>query len=165
MLGERIKYTVNSIPAATANIYEQQYQMGLFVKQYYTGRNVVLNDIGAVNYLAEIRCLDIWGLGTTIEEEWNIRNNKGRTRLGNLIQNSAPSIAVVYDEAVTEFAPKWKKVAEWKIKEKIVCAYTKVSFYALANGEEDDLLKHIQDFSTLLPLSVEQNIIFQKESN
>ena len=50
------------LPQCTTNIYEQQYQMGLFVRRYYQGSTVALNDIGAVNFLADIHCLDIWGL-------------------------------------------------------------------------------------------------------
>ena len=51
------------LPQASKNIYEQQYQMGLFIKRYYQGSAVALNDIGAVNFLADVHCLDLWGLG------------------------------------------------------------------------------------------------------
>ncbi|HEY6952738.1 MAG TPA: hypothetical protein VI758_10045, partial [Bacteroidota bacterium] len=40
------------IPAASRNIYEQQYQMGLFLKRYYQGKAVAANDIGAITFLA-----------------------------------------------------------------------------------------------------------------
>ncbi len=50
------------LPQCTTNIYEQQYQMGLFVRRYYQNSTVALNDIGAVNFLADIHCLDLLGL-------------------------------------------------------------------------------------------------------
>ena len=52
------------IPQAMTNIYEQPYQMGLFLKRFYKGVGVAANDIGAINYLADINCLDLWGIGS-----------------------------------------------------------------------------------------------------
>jgi len=49
-------------PRSSTNIYEQQYQMGQFLKKYYSGKVVALNDIGAANYFADIKCVDLWGL-------------------------------------------------------------------------------------------------------
>jgi hypothetical protein len=37
-------------PKAAQNIYEQQYQMGLFLRRYYEGKTIAVNDIGAVSY-------------------------------------------------------------------------------------------------------------------
>jgi hypothetical protein len=37
-------------PKATTNIYEQQYQMGLFIKEFYENKSIVANDIGAINF-------------------------------------------------------------------------------------------------------------------
>ena len=49
---------------ASGNIYDQQYQMASFVREYYAGRGVVLNDIGAVTYLSDVHLTDLMGLGT-----------------------------------------------------------------------------------------------------
>jgi hypothetical protein len=59
---QRAVLSFEQIPQATNNIYDQQYQMGLFQKEYYQGYGVAANDIGAINYLADIRSLDLWGL-------------------------------------------------------------------------------------------------------
>jgi hypothetical protein len=49
-------------PAAVKNIYEQQYQMGLFLRGLPPGSAVMANDIGAISYLADVRIVDLFGL-------------------------------------------------------------------------------------------------------
>ncbi|GAG74496.1 unnamed protein product [marine sediment metagenome] len=36
--------------------------MALFLQKYYKGECIGVNDIGAINYYADIDCLDLWGL-------------------------------------------------------------------------------------------------------
>ena len=57
-------YLLRRTPQATNNIYEQQYHMGQFLNKYYKGECIALNDIGAANYLTDIECLDLRGLGS-----------------------------------------------------------------------------------------------------
>ncbi|MFW9989307.1 MAG: hypothetical protein ACFFC3_11680 [Candidatus Odinarchaeota archaeon] len=60
----RLNYILKLYPNSSKNIYEQQYQMGLFLKEYYNGECIAANDIGAINFIADIKCIDLWGLGT-----------------------------------------------------------------------------------------------------
>ena len=46
-------------PLAIKNIYEQQYQMGLFLREIPVGSTVMANDIGAISYLADVRLVDL----------------------------------------------------------------------------------------------------------
>ena len=62
--GMRTAGLQGSAPQCTRNIFEQQFQMGLFVRKNYQGSNVALNDIGIVDYLADIHLLDLWGLAS-----------------------------------------------------------------------------------------------------
>lgn len=52
-------YELSITPLATNNIYEQQYQMGMFLNTYYQGDAIAANDIGAINYYEDIKCLDM----------------------------------------------------------------------------------------------------------
>ena len=59
-LGIRGIASLGNIPQASKNIYEQQYQMGLFLETFYSSEKVAANDIGAIHFLADIQCLDLW---------------------------------------------------------------------------------------------------------
>ena len=50
-------------PLAARNIYDQQYQMGLFAQQLYK-HPVAVNDLGLVAYKNPNFVLDLWGLGS-----------------------------------------------------------------------------------------------------
>ena len=43
---------------ASINIYEQQYQMGNFIKKYYNTDTIAVNDIGAVSYFNQSHIID-----------------------------------------------------------------------------------------------------------
>ncbi len=38
--------------------------MGLFLNEYYNEDCIAANDIGAINYLADVKCIDLKGLGS-----------------------------------------------------------------------------------------------------
>ncbi len=60
----RAAKSLQDTPKASHNIYEQQYQMAIFLQQFYQGQVVAANDIGAIDYLADFRLVDLAGLGT-----------------------------------------------------------------------------------------------------
>ena len=85
------------LPQASKNIYEQQYQMELFIKRYYQGSTIALNDIGAVNFLADVHCLDLWGLGT-YEVTGLMHRHVYHTRdVLRLSREAGVKVAMVYD--------------------------------------------------------------------
>lgn len=139
---------------ATTNIYEQQYQMGLFLKKYYQGKNILANDIGAINYLADIHCLDMIGLGSL--EVAKMKNNHayGHRQLYELAKSFGVQIAIVYDtwfRGMAGVPQQWIKVAEWKINNNVVCGNDTVSFYAVVPSEKDQLLSNIKEFAAEMP--------------
>ncbi len=46
----------------SANIYEKQYQIAGFVKRFYNGREIAVNDVGAVGFFDDIKMTDLYGL-------------------------------------------------------------------------------------------------------
>lgn len=156
-------------PRAAANVYEQQYQMGLFVKEFYRGRTVVLNDIGAVNYLADIRCVDLVGLGSNdimrlgarYAHAFGSRFVMGRLTLDEIRDFSRDAdLAILYDNWFPETLPSgWVKVGEWEITENVACNAPVVSFFAPSAEKVNAVLGNLQRFSTKLPRTVVQRYL------
>ena len=147
-------------PQATTNIYEQQYQMGLFLNKFFQGESVAANDIGAVNYLAEIKCLDLWGLGSSEVAKLMIHGGYNTQEIYDLAKQKQVKIAIVYDRWFKEYGglpSAWIKVGEWKISNNVICGGDTVSFYAVDTSEADNLNNDLRTFSSYLPKDVLQS--------
>lgn len=147
-------------PQATTNIYEQQYQMGLFLKSFYEGEVVAANDIGAINYLADIKCIDLYGLAN-IETAKLIRTQKyNPEQIDRLARENGVKLAIVYDHWFNRrggLPGKWIKVGQWTISNNVVCGGDTVSFYAVHPSETARLIENLRAFATRLPKSVAQS--------
>lgn len=153
-LAERgIRMSVRA-PQATFNVYSQQYQMGLFLDKYYKGEHVIVNDIGATNFLADIKCLDILGLcnkdigGLILKERYTKEN------IVKWAYENNARIAIIYDDLLRPIGgvpQKWIKVGEWTILKNVICAFNTVSFYAINIKDVPDLIRNIRKFSAQLP--------------
>jgi hypothetical protein len=148
------------LPQCTTNIFEQQYQMGSFVRQYYQGSTVALNDVGAVNFLADIHCLDLWGLAnrdvTRLKREHNYRLRD----ITGLSKQAGARIAIVYDHwiagQVGGLPAEWVRVGQWTIRNNVIVGGDTVSFYALEPSEVSHLIECLREFSLALPRDVIQ---------
>jgi hypothetical protein len=146
-------------PRATVNIFEQQYQMGLFLKEFYTGEAVAVNDVGAINYLADVKCLDLVGLATLEVAEAKIHGRYHTREIATLTEARGTRIAIVYKdwyEPLGGLPPEWLFIGSWSIKKNVVCARPEVQFYAVAADEQLELLHNLVDFSERLPETVEE---------
>jgi len=146
-------------PLASKNIYEQQYQVGLFLRDYYPGAAVVAQDVGAINYLADVRCLDAWGLAD-VDVFRAIRGDRYDTRyLSELARRAGVRVAVGYKrgwEALGGVPAGWSDVGAWKINHNVVCGNDVVIFYAASPGEVLPLRAKLKSFGRQLPADVVQ---------
>ncbi len=162
-LVERGLVSLMKTPRAMTNIYEQQYQMGLFLKEFYQNDVVAANDIGAINYLADIKCLDLWGLGNRRIGKTRIEGCYNTRQIYETTKSERAKIAVVYDElfnrgTVGGLPKQWIKAGQWRIFNNEVCAYDVVSFYAFNLKEAEKLKTNLKAFSSRLPKTVKQEI-------
>jgi len=141
---------------ACLNIYDQQYQMGQFLKKYYDKDVVAANDIGAIAYYTDAKIVDLWGLGS-IEVA---RSRKGHywtpDFLDSLVRAKDAKLAIVFDEW---FDPallhKWTKVASWQIPNNVICGSDVVCFYALRPEDAVAIRSNLQSYQSSLPAGVQ----------
>lgn len=156
----RALFSLRDTPQATKNIYEQQYHMGLFLRKFYQGSAVAANDIGAINYLADIKCVDLCGLATP--KVLHLKNNNKYTtdQIYNICKENNVKIAILYEKWYKKYGglpPQWIKVGEWTIQQNIVCGGLTVSFYAVDTAETDNLINNLRKFAKSLPGDVIQS--------
>jgi hypothetical protein len=161
-LETRARKALRTIPQATTNIYHQQYQMGLFLREFYQGQGVAANDIGAINYLADIRCVDLFGLGDVEPIRLVMEGKYDRQQIFNFVKRNDVKIAVIYERWYQRFGGlprRWQKVGTWRISDNLVCAEDEVAFYAVDPGEAANLNKNLRAFSHRLPEDVLQYVV------
>jgi hypothetical protein len=140
---------------ACVNIYDQQYQMGQFLRKYYKGDTVAANDIGAVAFYGDVHVVDLWGLGDIDVA----RSKKGRyctpQFLDSLVKARHTSLAVVYetwfDKALLD---RWTKVATWQMPNNVICGYDVVTFYAIDAGGKGSLADNLKAYQPSLPKEI-----------
>jgi len=153
-----------NIPQASKNIYEQQYQMALFLNTYYDDSRIAANDIGAINYYTDIQCLDLWGLSNMEVAKAKMQNSFDVEFIDQITKSQQIKIAILYEQWFEPYGglpSEWIKVGEWTIQNNVVCGSETVSFFAVDTSEKDFLAQHLREFSPNLPLDVIQKIGYE----
>ena len=141
----------NSI-RAIYNIYEQQYQMGLFFKAYYKEQTVAANDIGAISYLADLNTVDMWGLGNNEVANARKKGYWNNDFLRKLVTDKHTRVAVMYDSWFDKDLPgQWVKVATWQMPYNYICGDIYVTFYGITESEAAVLKTNLTAFAPQLP--------------
>jgi hypothetical protein len=149
------------LPNAANNIYEQQYQMGLFLNRFCSSKTVAANDIGAINYLADIKCVDLFGLASIEVAVLKRAHLYNKQKIYALTKQKNVQIALLYDSwfdwgNIGGLPESWVKVGQWKIPDNYVCGDDVVSFYAVDSLQINELSNYLKLFSPSLPKDVIQ---------
>jgi hypothetical protein len=144
-----------TVPACL-NIFDQQYQMARFTKNFYNGNTVALNDIGAVGYYTDARIVDLWGLASIEVAKSKKDHYWTPTFLDSLITADKVRFSIIYDSWFpASLSNGWSKVATWKIQNNIICGDSVVSFYSIDTAQKALLQQKLRSFQPELPSSVE----------
>lgn len=120
------------------------------IADHYQGKTIVLNDIGAVGFYADVRFLDLYGIGST--ESMAILVSAGRP-LGMItewIEGSEARIAVLQTEGswVAKAMPgAWIHVADRRIPRNVLFGDRTVGFYARDDTEAAFLARRISEWT------------------
>ncbi len=143
-----------AVPIAVRNIYEQQTQMARFLRQYYAGEPVAMNDVGAVSVFSGVRCIDVVGIAD--RDVLRLRRAHGLADLDVMVRGKGARVAVVYESWFGRWFAGWQRAGAWTIRGNIVCGDSTVTFLA-ADAPADSLLAaHLHDFESELPPTVKQ---------
>lgn len=140
-----------STPLAAHNIYQQQYQMSRFIKEYVRVPYAV-NDIGIVSFENSEYCLDLFGLA-------NYKMGKYRLS-GNIQQMQAEAdkknvkIVMIYPNWFKQIPGQWKYIGSLELTGKVVFLNRQVNFYAVNKSSYEYLRENALSFSSSLPSGV-----------
>jgi hypothetical protein len=137
------------------NIYDQQYQMAKFTRQFYNQSNIALNDIGAIGYYSKANIVDLWGLAN-IEVTKSKKNHYWTPDfLDSLCKSKKVDLAIIYDSWFSDSLTKrWNKAATWQIQDNVICGDSIISFYSLDILKKDSLQQQLKEYEAQLPSSV-----------
>ena len=132
---------------AMQNVYHQHYQMAQFLKTFYERESVVINDVGAITYFTDVRCLDTGGLINTEIVRLMHSGTWTPERLREMVVARKARIAIVYPELLPGPMPDWLPVATWRISNNAICAFDTVFVCALSAAELPYLQKALRLFA------------------
>ncbi len=163
VLVKRAVDAVRLTPEASRKIFEQPYQMGKFVGQFYRGQSVAVNDIGAVSYFGAPRLMDLWGIGSIDVARERVKGYLSQSQIAQLTIARNTKIAILYADAfkngsfAREGLPsQWKVVGTWTDTDTVFSDGATVTFFAVDPAEEVRLINALRHFASQLPPAVLQ---------
>jgi hypothetical protein len=146
-------YSLFTIPLASNNIYEQQYQMHRFATVFYR-KPVAVNDIGYVSYKNPYYVLDLAGLSSG-EKVRNFRIHENTDWMTDMARSKDVHFAMIYQHRFDKIPDDWIKIGDLHLgKIRITPADSIVAFYALDTVAYNSTLPLIAEFRQVLPQGV-----------
>jgi hypothetical protein len=140
-------------PVASANIYEQQYQMHRFATDYYEGR-VAVNDIGYVSYRNDNYVLDLWGLASVDALDNLQSGGYSSESLGEIVLENNVGLIMIYEESFQQIPDNWVKIGDLHLGKKSITAMSIVAFFAVDNNTYIETIEVVREFAKTLPKGV-----------
>ena len=158
-LAGRAVSSLTLIPSAAEFTYLQQFQTATFLNRFYSNASIAANDVGAINYYADLHCLDLWGIGDIDVVRLKLDHAYNAQQIDTLTRSRGVQIAVLYEGWFQDFGgiPRdWQLIGQWRVP----CVYCGggniVSFFAVDPHAASYLEHSLREFSTVLPNKVEQ---------
>jgi hypothetical protein len=164
LLTARSVQAAASLPRYSRAIYQQQWQMANFLRKYYPNGAIAANDIGLINYMNDLHCLDLVGLADTEVFQAKHAGMYSTQFVDQEASKRGIEVAMIYDSWFTSHPVRfsdgppvpgtWIPVARWKVKQGEQLGDDTVSFYALTPAAADRLRTQLASFAKNLPSDV-----------
>lgn len=148
-------------PVYSRAIYFQQWQVAHFLREYYPTASVAANDIGAISFWTDIRCLDLVGLSDPDVFRAKRDHRFTTAFLDSLSKADHVQLALVYDEwfpgkgdGVEDgpaLPPDWVRVATLRRPHEQELGKDVVSFYAVGATDKGRLAAALRQYESKLP--------------
>ena len=142
-----------TLPVASNNIYDQQFQMHRFVTEWWK-KPLAVNDLGWVSFQNDQYILDLWGLASQEALEARMKR-RDLSWMDDVARKRGVGLAIVYESWVPARAIGWIKVGEMHLsRARVTPASSKVSFFATSVATVEEIDQKLQDFKKTLPAGV-----------
>ncbi|MGE5806433.1 MAG: hypothetical protein ACM34M_11620 [Ignavibacteria bacterium] len=146
-------YLIIITPLASNNIYEQQYQIHRFAKDYYKKR-VAVNDLGYTSFQNDNYVLDLAGLGS-MEVYKEKKDGNNYDWMNRVMSHHMVEVAIIYRSWFPNIPPTWNKAAELYLgKKKYSPADSVVSIYAVNKESLIQVQSLLKKFGRTLPAGI-----------
>lgn len=157
LVGKPYYTRLTRIPDASANIYEQQYQMHRFAVDYLKAP-VAVNDLGWVAYRNPYYVLDLWGLASPQALQARTRSTPDQVDwMDRMVSQYHVRLVMIY--ALPGWLPnqptRWTPVAQLHLGHPLVSAGgDTVTFFVPEPQDVESVRALLRDFALTLPPGV-----------
>lgn len=139
--------------------YLEHLMPAYFLREYYQGDTIVINDVGAISYYSDARILDMYGLGS-IEPLKYRKADYDKEDVREWAKKEGATLAYVqieWKEVQPRIPDQWIEIGQWEIPVNVVFGNTKFVWYVIDPAYESSMIKNLKDFSKKLPADINQS--------
>jgi hypothetical protein len=153
-----------SLPPYSRAIYQQQWQMATFLREYYPDASIAANDIGAINFNGNFHCIDLVGLADSDIFAAKRSGHYSTQFLDGETARRGVEVAAIYDSWFSAHPKEffegpsipgsWIRVGRWTVLQQMDLGDKTVSVYARTPNSAQLLRSHLDAFEKRLPRGV-----------
>lgn len=103
---------------ASRHTWQQNVQVGRFLREHVAGRDVAVNDIGAAAFLGEVRIHDLVGLADVEVARARIEGRFDQQFVADFAARRGVDLVVVYEDWFPGQLPQqWEALARWTVEQ------------------------------------------------
>jgi len=164
LLTVRSLQAASSLPQYSRAIYQQQWQLASFLRTYYPNGAIAANDIGLINFMNDLHCLDLVGLADSDVFMAKHSGTYSTEFIDQQVSRRGIEVVMIYDSWFTSNPKRfsdgppvpgsWIRVGRWRVAQGEQLGDDTVSFYALTPTSANRLRMQLASFAKNLPKDV-----------